>query len=99
MEEDDVKELLRRVEEALAGVTTGPWYVWEDPDSHIAEDATIATIPYETMITKPDSKAQSFEVLGCSEWLRCKPEDLRFMAAARTLVPELMQALGRFSKK
>jgi len=61
--------------------TPGPWYLIETEG---ADFTAIATKPeIERSI---DFEA---EVLGSSEWLRAKPEDLRLMTAA----PKLLAAL------
>lgn len=61
--------------------TPGPWYV-------IKSDGT----DFTAISTKPQIEEDmylDFEVLGSSEWLRVKPDDLTLMAAA----PELLEAL------
>lgn len=64
--------------------TPGPWYVITDDDTDFT---AIATAPEISGTMDLDR-----EVLGSSEWLRVKPEDLQLMAAAPTLLDALWQA-------
>lgn len=62
--------------------TPGPWFLVDDNP----EACTVITTQGEYTKTHFDLDS---EVLGVSEWLRAKPEDLRLMSAA----PELLDAL------
>lgn len=69
--------------------TPGPWFV-------VAEDGA----DFTAIATKPsiDSKMDlDCEVLGSSEWLRVKPENLQLMAAAPELLDELRKAIQLIS--
>ena len=69
--------------------TPGPWYV-VNHDS-FSEFTAISTKPEISGNSKIDLEN---EVLGTSEWLRAKPEDLGLMA----LAPELLEACQKVAK-
>jgi len=61
--------------------TPGPWYLISDDGCDFTVISTIKTIDRDLDMES--------EVLGSSEWIRAKPEDLKLMAAA----PDLLEAL------
>lgn len=63
--------------------TPGPWYLIADSGCDFTAISTKKTIDRDIDIDT--------EVLGSSEWIRAKPEDLKLMAAA----PDLLNALTK----
>jgi len=77
--------------------TKGPWYLLETKGADFTSISTKDKLPLSDWNTDKqgnpveDTIDDENEVLGTSEWLRAKPEDLKLMAAS----PELYEALKK----
>lgn len=89
-------ERLQEIRAREAKATKGPWKAvqagapvnWE-VDSHTGQSNGVSGAVDDSIVT-----ADNFEVLGSSEWINVKWDDLEFMAHAREDIPSLLARIS-----
>lgn len=88
-----MSDVVERAKTALEDTTPGPWEA--DLDPHGETRGIWPTGPGEEIVIGNYVRADGFESV---DWAGGSDEDLRFIAQARTLVPELVAEVGRLRR-